>query len=65
MREDFTLPGTMVCAKFSFTFVDCTFANILEDVSTIPRCKVPNFIPSIFSIPQLPPMSDMSAFVLV
>ena len=42
MREHFTLPGTIICANFSFTFVDLTLANVLDDRSTILRCKVPN-----------------------
>ena len=49
MRENFTLPGTIICANFSFTSVDLMLANILEDGRTILRCKVPNFKPSIFS----------------
>ena len=43
MREHFTLPGTIICSNFSFTFVDLTLANVLDDRSTILRCKVPNF----------------------
>ena len=43
MREHFTLPGTIICANFSFTFVDFTLANVLDDRSTILRCIVPNF----------------------
>ena len=31
MREHFTLPGTIICANFSFTCVDLTLANVLED----------------------------------
>ena len=45
-------------------FVDLMLANILEDESTILRCKEQNFTPSIFSIPQLLPSSEMyTAFV--
>ena len=42
--EHFTLPlaGTIICANFSFTFIDLTLANVLDDRSTILRGKVPN-----------------------
>ena len=43
MREHITLPGIIICANFSFTFVDLTIANILEDKITILRCNVQNF----------------------
>ena len=50
----------------SFTFVDLTLANILQDWSTILRCKVLNFAPSIFSILPLLPTSEIYfAFVAV
>ena len=66
MREHFTLPGTIICANFSFMFVDSTLANILDDRSTILLCKVVNFTPSSFSIPSLLPTSEIySAFVAV
>ena len=59
MREHFTLPGTMIFANFSFTFVDLTLANILQDGSTILRCKVLIFARSIFSILRLLPTSEI------
>ena len=43
MRKQFTLPGTIICANFSFTFVYLTLAKVLDDRITILRCKVPNF----------------------
>ena len=66
MHEHFTSPGTIICANVSFTFVDLTLANILQDGSTILRCKVLNLAPSIFSIPRLLPTSEIySALVAV
>ena len=61
-----TNTGTIICANFSFTFVDLTLANILGDGRTVLLCKVQNFTPSIFSIPLLLPSSEIfSAFVAI
>ena len=66
MLKHFTLQGIVICANFSFTFVELTIANILEDRCTILLCKVPNFKLCIFSIPLLLPTSEIySAFVAV
>ena len=60
-----TLQATVV-GNFSFTFVDLTLANLVEDGSTNLRYQGPKFTPSIFSIPRFLPTSEIySALVAV
>ena len=73
MRKHFTLPGSIICANFSFIFVDLALANVLDDRSTILWRKVPIFpLVSVFHaycqrlkyIPALLQFQIFSAFTL-
>ena len=67
--EHFTFPGSIICANFSFTFVNLALANILEEGCTIlaSGCKMPkNNKTQYFQYSTIMPMSEIySAFVAV